>query len=144
MDGNDNNVVVYALNPKFKKLKKVVQITALNTLKQLRKNNCSLEIFLVTNRNIQKINAQYRNKNTVTNILSFTYPYFIRPDLKSKKFLGEIYLAPDFIQKQKQEIGFLIVHGILHLLGYTHFTLKNSIIMKKQENKIWSALKTKV
>jgi len=140
---NKNGVFVYSLSKKFKKFEKNIKKIAIDTLKILNKNDCSLEIFLVSNILIKELNRIYRGKNISTNVLSFNYDQIVRPDLGFKKFLGEIYLAPDFIQKEKQEMGFLVVHSILHLLGYTHFTLKNSIIMKRKEEKIWSLLKNK-
>ncbi len=69
---------------------------------------------------MKKINRQFRNKNKPTDILSFS-----SPDLQS---LGELLLCVDVLKKQaknqkhslKSEISYMLIHGILHLLGYDH------------------------
>jgi probable rRNA maturation factor len=68
----------------------------------------------------KKINWQYRLKNYATDVLSF--------EGDGKFNLGELVLCPDIIAKQakdhdlsfQQELGYMLLHGILHLLGYDH------------------------
>jgi probable rRNA maturation factor len=130
-------VIVYSQIRKYQKFEKIVKKAALFVLKE-KKQKGGIEIFLVENNLIKKLNKKFRKKNKVTNVLSLSWKGILRPDLKTKNFLGEIYLAPDFIFSHHEEIEFLTIHGVLHLLGYTHSNQKSSIIMKREENKIWS------
>ncbi|MDD5721273.1 MAG: rRNA maturation RNase YbeY [Candidatus Pacebacteria bacterium] len=78
----------------------------------------SLSIACVDEKTSKEINKKYRNKNKPTNILSF---------LLSKNE-GEIILCPAVIKKEAKNfnktfsdfLGFLVIHGMLHLKGYEH------------------------
>lgn len=67
---------------------------------------------------IRELNTQYRNINDVTDVLSF--------NIDATELLGEIYVCPEYIKSTRPEIDFkeevlrLIIHGILHLIGYDH------------------------
>ncbi len=71
---------------------------------------------------IRQLNSEYREKDAVTDVLSFT---FNDPD-----FLGEIYICTERMAEQADEYNFtneeeccrLLTHGIFHLLGYDHLT----------------------
>jgi probable rRNA maturation factor len=79
-----------------------------------------LSIVFVDSVNIQNINFQYRKKNKPTDILSF--------DGDGAKILGELVLCGEIIKSQakdhklsfNEELGYLLIHGVLHLLGYEH------------------------
>lgn len=67
-------------------------------------------------------NKQFRGKNYATDVLSF--------DGLSPESLGELVLCPQVLKKQalehglkfQEELGYMLLHGILHLLGYDHET----------------------
>lgn len=66
---------------------------------------------------IKKLNTEFRNKETFTDVLSF--------NMDEEDLLGEVYVCPQYIKETsdtdpKEEIVRMIVHGILHLLGYDH------------------------
>jgi probable rRNA maturation factor len=85
----------------------------------------------------RKLNAQFRSKNYATDILSFTS----EDDPRS---LGEMILCPQVLTRQarehgltfKQELAYMLCHGVLHLLGYDH---ENS----KKEAEVMYALQDK-
>ena len=66
------------------------------------------------------LNFKYRQKNYATDILSF--------DGDGVESLGELVLCPQVLKKQakehglsfRQELGYMLIHGVLHLLGYDH------------------------
>jgi probable rRNA maturation factor len=78
----------------------------------------SLSIACVDEKTSRKINKQYRNKNKATNILSFPL----------RKNMGEIILCKAVIKREakkfnknfSQFLGFLVIHGMLHLKGMKH------------------------
>lgn len=90
-----------------------------------------LNAVAVTAEKIQKLNEAYRNKDAVTDILSFGE--YIDVDVLKKEtreeiFLGELFFCPEFIEKAAEEDGIAIIHemiyvfshGVLHLLGFDH------------------------
>jgi probable rRNA maturation factor len=68
----------------------------------------------------KKINWQFRGKDYATDVLSF--------ETMEEGSLGELVMCPQVLQKQADEhkqtfnleLGYMILHGILHLLGYDH------------------------
>ena len=100
-------------------MEKKIKIAAEKFLKILGVTNRSLEIFLVSNNVMRDINREYRGKDKATNVLSFeaaAMPFLSKTALP----LGTIYLAPKYITDHNEDIRYLLLHGILHLLGYTH------------------------
>jgi len=77
-----------------------------------------INIRFVTDQEIQKLNRMYRKKDEVTDVLSFQYP-------GEKDQIGDVAMSYEQAKRQAQgsvehEIVDLIVHGILHVLGYDH------------------------
>lgn len=70
----------------------------------------------------QKINFEFRGKDYATDVLSF--------DSMDPGSFGELVLCPDVLKRQakehrltyQQELGYMLLHGVLHLLGYDHET----------------------
>ncbi|RYZ77772.1 MAG: rRNA maturation RNase YbeY [Proteobacteria bacterium] len=83
-----------------------------------------LVIAFVTVEQIQALNKEYRGKNKPTDVLSFGSPE------KNSETLGELAISPVVISKQarehgllvREELGYMVLHGFLHLLGYDHET----------------------
>lgn len=81
-----------------------------------------LVLVFVSPNEIKKMNLTYRKKNKVTDILSF--------ESGDPESLGELILCPSRIEIQskdhgltlKEELGYLVLHGILHLKGFDHET----------------------
>jgi len=79
----------------------------------------------VDNDNIKKMNAQYRGKDAVTDVLTFSEE---ASAFGSRKNLGDVFISIDKMIEQAyayghgevREMSFLAVHGFLHLLGYDH------------------------
>ena len=76
---------------------------------------------------MRRLNREWRKKDNATDVLSFAYGDEL---VDGMSFLGEIVIAPEIAARQaakcgvpqEREIGKLIVHGTLHLLGYDHET----------------------
>lgn len=113
------------------KIKKRIQRTALKILKILGKNNVSAEIYLIDSQKMRFLNKKFRGKNKTTNILSFKEPRnFIFPPSTFRK-IGEIYIK---FPTTDYPINYLLIHGLLHLFGYTHYRKSDKIRMEKLEN----------
>lgn len=72
----------------------------------------------------RKLNKTYRGKNYATDVLSFS------ADASDPNSLGELVICPTVISRQarehrilvREELGYMVLHGFLHLLGYDHET----------------------
>lgn len=88
--------------------------------KKVKIKQKNLIIAFVKKSEIQKLNKKFRKKNKPTDILSF--------ESLERGVLGELVIAPQVIKKQAKlhglsfqlELGYMILHGILHLLGFDH------------------------
>ncbi|PJZ86366.1 rRNA maturation RNase YbeY [Leptospira harrisiae] len=100
-----------------------------------------LEILLVDDFVMQKINLERRGLNKPTDVLSF--PLYSESPPIPFQILGEVVISMETCSKQAIEIGHsivdefyrLLVHGILHLYGYDHETNEEDAIqMRKKED----------
>lgn len=111
---------------------------------------------------IQEINKEYRNKDKVTDVISFrmlenqmnqkinkkNYPYDYDPEIK-KVFIGEIYIcyqralmqSEEYQHSVERELAFLTTHGLLHLMGFDHEKEFEKAIMNDLEEKTMDKLK---
>ena len=104
---------------------------------------------------IQEMNRQYRQVDAPTDVLSF--PLLSDDDLSGA---GEFVTAPDGVihlgdvvvslprareqaadygHPLKREVGYLVVHGLLHLLGYDHETAEDQCRMRQREEEVLAA-----
>ena len=96
-------------------------------LKALNQTDGGVSIILVGPRRMQTLNRKYRGKNYPTDVLSFVYG---EESVEGIPFLGEVVISPEIAWLQarrrkadpEKEMRMLLLHGILHLLGYDHET----------------------
>ena len=110
-------------------------------------NPSEVSLLFTDNATIKELNAQWRAKDKPTNVLSF--PAFpLKPGMALMPLLGDIVLAFETVQSEaKQEhkpfdnhVSHLVVHGLLHLLGYDHETDIEAEEMEAIERKILARL----
>ena len=114
-------------------------------LKRLKLSSKIIYITFISDYKMKKINNEYRQKNTSTDVLSFNY------ENSSNNILGEILISMNYCKKNilknknslSKEVIILSIHGILHLLGYDHDNLKNEKIMFELQEKLYSEYKSK-
>lgn len=107
------------------------------------KEKLSMEIVFVTLDQIHKMNVDYRQIDRPTDVLSFVN------DDPSIKSLGDIFIslekakqqADDYGHSFEREVGFLAVHGYLHLKGYDHHTPEEEKEMTEMQEKILNKVK---
>ena len=95
-----------------------------------------LEINFINEEEIHKLNNEHLEHNYSTDILTFNYTG------DNKKLEGEIFIsfkdafenAKKFKVSLKNELCRLVIHGILHLVGFDDNIGKDNLIMKEQEN----------
>ena len=106
----------------------------------------SLTLLLSNNRNIKKLNKNYRNKNKPTDILSF--PLNKKNKISKKTYLGDIIISYNFINKPKsqnlkifkEKVTKTFIHGFLHLLGFDHIKNKDYKKMLREEKKLFKSV----
>lgn len=110
--------------------------------------NAELSIALVDEEEIRELNARYRGKDYPTDVLSFQSetPEHEVP-VNVPYLLGDVVICPAVATRQAkeygqtfdQEMGLLLTHGILHLLGYDHEAEPEAEEMEAREREILSA-----
>ena len=127
----------------IKEIEKVKDLVEF-ALKYQKINNAIFNIIIVDKQEIHKINKIYRNKDSVTDVISFALEddeSFIQTEFR---VLGDIYVCLEKAKEQAKEYGhsflreisFLTIHGLLHLLGYDHMTKEEEEIMFNLEEMI--------
>ena len=115
--------------------------------------DAEVSVSFVSNNEIKNLNKIYRNKDSVTDVLSFPLTgddgaVELNPDTGAV-MLGDVVISLETAVKQAQnyghslerEVGFLTVHSMLHLLGYDHETsLLDQRIMREKEESVLEKL----
>ena len=110
--------------------------------------NLELSILITSKEHIKELNFRYRNINKYTNVLSFSQNFDSSKMPSSNKLLGDLVLCPEkirmeaklYLKKFEDHFSHVILHGLLHLLGYNHSEKKDKLIMEYMEKKILSKL----
>lgn len=126
-------------------LKKLIDAATKQTMAHLQLGNIEseLSVLLTDDAGIQVLNAQWRNIDKPTNVLSFPIMQ-LAPKEQPGPMLGDIVLAYETLLKEateeNKELGdhftHLIVHGLLHLLGYDHEIDNEAVLMEALEKQI--------
>ena len=103
---------------------KLLSKIANRALEVLGLSKVELSIVLISDAQIKRLNKLYRNKDKPTDVLSFP----IGEKVEDWLILGDIVISVDTARRQAQELGYsleeelkrLLVHGLVHLLGYDH------------------------
>jgi rRNA maturation RNase YbeY len=103
---------------------------------QLGLKTFDLTLAFCSRKRIQELNRLYRNKDKVTDVLSFFYPHE-----------GEIFICRPQAAQQAKENGLsllteviqLLIHGLVHVAGYDHETESDYRAMRLVEEKIYAA-----
>ncbi|MBQ7036084.1 MAG: rRNA maturation RNase YbeY [Clostridia bacterium] len=110
-------------------------------VREMGGEKCEVSVMIVDNAAIKELNAQWRNIDRATDVLSF-------PMGDDSPLLGDIVLslekayeqANEYGHSPAREIGFLTVHSMLHLYGYDHMEEDERVEMRRMEEKILKKL----
>jgi probable rRNA maturation factor len=115
-------------------------------MRALKQGRTELSIALVGDREMRPLNAKYRRKNKTTDVLSF----FVEDQpMPGAKILGDVVISVEQARRQakqrgktlKSELATLLIHGILHLLGFDHEkSPRQAKIMFDYERKLYTRL----
>ncbi len=99
---------------------------------------------VVDDAEIRELNATYRHKDAATNVLSFPADV----DLPEARIWGDVVVSAPVVSREATEQGkayadhfaHMVVHGVLHLLGYDHETAAEADVMERLEIEILDRL----
>lgn len=130
--------------------KDFIKKIATEILEMLNLEGVEISITLTDNKTIKQLNNQWRNKDKPTDVLSFPMEECIG---YRYRLLGDVVISLPFAKRQAQEIGLtykeeilrLLIHGILHLIGYDHEkSEEDERIMFEIQEKIFEKIKEKI
>lgn len=122
--------------------------------KQLNlKDNTEMSVTFVNNDEIKEINSKYRGVDRATDVISFAiedgedeFPLIMDEEMAAEipENIGDIFVSIDKVSEQaeflnhsyERELGFLVVHGFLHLNGYDHMKQEDEDVMFPLQRKI--------
>lgn len=135
-------------------MESLIEQVCIETLKnhKLEEGPWEISILLTNDEEIKELNNEYRGKDQPTDVLSFPMldgdeinelvesPYPVP--------LGDIVISMETAVRQaheynhslERELGFLVVHSMLHLLGYDHMTKEDEEVMRDMEEDILNNL----
>ena len=130
-------------------LRRLVDSVLQATLQELGFDNIDSELSLVftNDADIREINAKWRHIDKPTNVLSFP-AFALQPGQEPGEILGDIVIARETVEREAAEedksfddhLSHLVVHGLLHLMGYDHQNDDEAEQMETLERKILASL----
>ncbi|MDT6980515.1 rRNA maturation RNase YbeY [Levilactobacillus zymae] len=122
-------------------------------------DNTEMSVTLMNNEDIHQINKKYRGVDRATDVISFAiednedadddFPLVMDDELAAEipENIGDIFVSMDKVSEQadylghsyERELGFLVVHGFLHLNGYDHMKPEDEKVMFKLQADILDA-----
>ena len=120
--------------PLNNKLNKIVS----TILDQEKMSDCVINLRLLNDKEMKKLNMQFRQKDKTTNVLSFPNDDI---SVKQTKNIGDIAISVEYVKAEAKKEGktfddhiiHMLAHGVYHILGYDHENNKNAVIMENKE-----------
>ena len=108
----------------------------------------SINLKILTDEDIKELNKKFRNKNTTTNVLSFSNEDISKSITGN---LGDIAISYEFVKRESKEhkknfddhMIHMLVHGVYHILGFDHENNEMADIMEIKEAKLLKKLDIK-
>ncbi|WP_214824476.1 rRNA maturation RNase YbeY [Exiguobacterium algae] len=109
-----------------------------------------LSVTFLTNEEIHDINREWRGKDAPTDVISFAFDEMGEEEMDfmldedEPHLLGDLVIsvercreqAADYGHSFERELGFLAIHGFLHLLGYDHMTPEEEAVMTARQEEV--------
>ena len=117
-------------------------------LKNLGCSHCEMSILLVDDNTMTQMNKRYLNRQGATNVLAFPMREGLFREI-NPHVLGDVVISVETAEREAKEaqitfearLCYLLIHGILHLLGYNHeSSRKDREIMEKKTESLLSLL----
>ena len=120
--------------PLDNKLNKIVS----TILDQEKMSDCVINLRLMNDKEMRKLNMQFRQKDKTTNVLSFPNDDI---SVTQTKNIGDIAISVEYVKVEAKKEGktfddhiiHMLAHGVYHILGYDHENNENAMIMENKE-----------
>ena len=120
--------------PLDNKLNKIVS----TILDQEKMSDCVINLRLMNDKEMRKLNMQFRQKDKTTNVLSFPNDDI---SVTQTKNIGDIAISVEYVKAEAKKEGktfddhiiHMLAHGVYHILGYDHENNENAMIMENKE-----------
>ena len=97
-----------------------------------------INLRILDDEEMKKLNHKFRNKNLTTNVLSFQSDDI---SIKHTKNIGDIAISSEYVEREAVEEGkffedhmiHMLAHGVYHILGYDHQNEETALIMENKE-----------
>jgi|TARA_B100000497_G_scaffold119677_1_gene147291 probable rRNA maturation factor len=134
------NILSHEFKDLSSELEAKLELLAKHILFDQNKNQLTINLKLISSNEMMKLNEEFREKRTDTNVLSFPADGEIQ---KISGELGDIAISIPYVQSESKNLNrdlddhmmHLLAHGILHLLGFDHKEDQDANIMEAQEIK---------
>ena len=134
------NILSHEFKDLPSELEAKLELLAKHILFDQNKNQLTINLKLISSNEMMKLNEEFREKRTDTNVLSFPADGEIQ---KISGELGDIAISIPYVQSESKNLNrdlddhmmHLLAHGILHLLGFDHKEDQDANIMEAQEIK---------
>jgi probable rRNA maturation factor len=137
-------------------------------LVDLRLGEYALDVWCTTDATLKRLNSQYREKHTTTDILSFPFQVLhpppsaslahplssraLPPSVYGALDLGQLVISMPYVQRSAKALDVtvesrmrtLIVHGVCHLLGYDHENDAEAEVMEREEDRLMAAVAAQI
>ena len=144
----NSNIYIFQKEAKWK-------ATEINTVRQVLKvtkvQRDGLTIRLSNDEDVKAFNFKWKGINKATNILSFLNNYKIFSFENNMIYLGDLIISYDTLLKEvkskkidfQDHLSHILIHGILHLKGYTHDKEEDTRLMQNEEKRLLKNLNIK-
>ena len=112
--------------------------------------SAEISVVLTDDEHIQELNREYRGSDRPTDVLAFSQIEGEQAKAQAERVaLGDVVISVDTAERQaaeqghalENELDLLIIHGVLHLLGYDDETEADAAEMRRHENRVLDELK---
>ena len=106
---------------------------------------CSINVRIMDDKEMQELNKKFRGKDASTNVLSFTNEDISKPITGN---LGDIAISYEFVKNESEELDVdfddhmihMLIHGVYHILGFDHESNTMAEVMENKETKLLEKL----
>ena len=106
---------------------------------------CSINVRIMDDKEMQELNKKFRGKDASTNVLSFTNEDISKPITGN---LGDIAISHEFVKNESEELDVdfddhmihMLIHGVYHILGFDHESNTMAEVMENKEIKLLEKL----
>jgi probable rRNA maturation factor len=114
----------------------------------LERSDLPVDVVLVDDRYIQRINRDYRGLDCPTDVISFSYLDDVGSDPEGEDVAGEIFVSYETLEREACSKGIDVrdlflrigVHGMLHVLGFDHDSDSEAERMEREERRLLCAV----